>query len=141
MDISDSPKIDQKTRPDPEVAIRAILARILRDCPKERAVIAEDLSALTGRRVTESMLNDLCAISKKSLRVPLSWARAIGEVTGNDDLAFVAMRDSLRQRAELGARAAELYSLLERMASQARSLAEPKRRTRSGKAQKRSGGG
>lgn len=102
MDGVAPPKIEQKTRQAAEAAIRATLARVLKHCGKKRAVIAEELSSLTGTRVTESMLNDLCATSKKGLRVPLSWARAICEVTGTDELAFAAMTDDLRERAELG---------------------------------------
>jgi hypothetical protein len=93
-----------------EAEIHRVLAEVLRAAAagrpgcrgKKRIVIAEELSARVGVKVTESMLNDLCGTTKTNLRFPLSWARAICEITGNDKLAFEAMRDELRESAELG---------------------------------------
>jgi hypothetical protein len=86
-----------------EAEIHRVLAEVLRGCRgKKRVVIAEELSARVGVKVTEGMLNDFCGTTKTNLRFPLSWARAICEITGNDKLAFEAMRDELRESAELG---------------------------------------
>lgn len=98
-----TPKVGQKTRQPAETEIRAALAKVLKQCrTKKRSAIAEELSALVGAPVTEGMLNDLCSTSKKGLRVPLSWVRAICEITGSDELAYLAMTDDLRERAEIG---------------------------------------
>ena len=79
-----------------------VLSKVLRRCRKSRVQIAGEVSAMTGVSVTKGMLDDWCREGKIRLRFPLSLVWAICEITDNDELALVAMRDSLREYAELG---------------------------------------
>src|SRR5487761_366765 len=90
-----------------EREVRGLMARVLKGCKKSRKQVADELTALTRLKVSERMLNDWCSPSRRGLRIPLSLVRAFCEVTESDDLAFMAMSDDLRERAELGARAIE----------------------------------
>ena len=108
--------------------MRQVFAHALRRHDRYR--VAEHLSAMTGLKITERMVNDWCSPSRKTLRIPLSIVRAVCEITEDDALALLAMRANLRERAELGAQAIEAAPLLTRMAKQATALAKVKRQKR-----------
>ncbi|MGH9350874.1 MAG: hypothetical protein ACRD2G_01725 [Terriglobia bacterium] len=95
-----------------------------------RAEIAEQLTKRAGFKVSVHMLNDWCTPSKPGLRFPLSLARAICEITDSDELSFTAMRDSLREQAELGARVVEQRRLAREVADRAAALGESNRQPR-----------
>jgi hypothetical protein len=102
------------------------LARVLRKHRGKRADIARELTKRTGVLVTESMLNDWCS-ETKAVRFPLSLARAICEITRSDEMAYLAMRDDLRERAEIGT---ALRPVLKRWAEQQQSKPRPEPRQR-----------
>jgi hypothetical protein len=113
-----------------EREIRIALARVLRKHRGKRAYVARELTKRTGVLVTESMLNDWCS-ETKSVRFPLSLVRALCEITGSDEMAYLGMRDDLRERAEIGA---VLRPLLKRWVEQQQS--KPSRERQQRKAQR-----
>lgn len=93
------PFMDKNTK---ETALRNLLSRIIRQCPKNRTQIAEELTALTGRRVTVHMLNDFTAESKKGSRFPASLVTPFCEVVGSDELQRHILSPRLRNFLTLG---------------------------------------
>ncbi len=103
----DSPNLPRKfgvgwDGAQPAAAVRRLLVDGLKHCKRRRESIAQELSELVGETVTLSMLNEICRESNNRVRFPLSWARALCEITGDDGLAFAAMPDRLREDAEIG---------------------------------------
>lgn len=86
--------------------------------------MALELKKLTGLPVTKRMLDDWCSPSRKGLRFPLSLARAVCQVTETDDLAFAAMRENLRERAELGGRVLEARVQIRKIAEKIEALTQ-----------------
>jgi hypothetical protein len=70
--------------------IRAILVDAIKLSNKSRIQIAEEMSLLVGRKITERMLNGFTAESKKDCRWPAELDRAFCEVTG--DVRLIASR-------------------------------------------------
>src|SRR5664280_2397452 len=68
---------------DDDVMIRAVLSDTIKHCAKKRIQIAEELSAVVGRQVSEAMLNAYTADSKENHRWPASGTRAFCQVTGD----------------------------------------------------------
>lgn len=66
--------------------IRAILTEVIRACGKSRIQIAEEMSYLVGREVTERMLNGFTAESREDYRWPAELDRAFCTVTGDTRL-------------------------------------------------------
>ncbi len=64
--------------------IRVILGEAIRLCGKSRAQIADEMSFLTGTRVTDVMLNGFSAESRTDIRWPAEFARAFAMATGDD---------------------------------------------------------
>jgi hypothetical protein len=85
-----------------ETEARAVLARVIGKCGVPASEVARRVEASTGLKASARMITDWCRPSREGLRFPLSLARAIFEITGTDDLAFLAMSDDLRERAEIG---------------------------------------
>jgi hypothetical protein len=73
--------------------VRGVLIQSIRKSGKSRAQIAEDISFLSGRDVTEISLNKFTAESRTDYRWPAELDRAFCRATGDDTL--------LRCRAEL----------------------------------------
>lgn len=73
--------------------VRGILIQAIKDCGKSRAQIADEMSFLAGREITERMLNGFTAESREDYRWPAELDRAFCYVTGDNRL--------LRCRAEL----------------------------------------
>lgn len=66
--------------------IRATLTEVIRTCGKSRAQIANEMSYLVGREVTERMLNGFTAESREDYRWPAELDRAFCAVTGDTRL-------------------------------------------------------
>ncbi|WP_148210158.1 hypothetical protein [Candidatus Korobacter versatilis] len=73
--------------------VRGILVDAIRKCGKSRPQIADELTELVGRKITERQLNGFTAESREDFRWPSELDRAFCFVTGDDRL--------LRTRAEL----------------------------------------
>jgi hypothetical protein len=95
---------------DRDRAIRNLIAEIIRSSPQSRDVLADEMSRITGQRITRRMLDDFSALSKRAHRFPLSFVVAFCEITGDDRLQRMALSPRLRKLLELGERklAAEL---------------------------------
>lgn len=78
---------------DDAETIREILTRSIKRCGRTRMAIAEEMSYLLGRAVTEKMLNAFTA-DRDDRRWPAEFDRAFCAVTGDYEL--------LRQRVEHG---------------------------------------
>jgi hypothetical protein len=63
--------------------IRIALTDSIRACGKSRAQIAEEMSYLSGRTVTERMLNGYTAASQEDYQFPADLARAFCTATGD----------------------------------------------------------
>jgi hypothetical protein len=68
---------------DMDHIIRVVLADAMKRCPKKRKQIADEMSHLLGRPVTEAMLNDYTSESHKVRRFPAAWAPAFCRVTSD----------------------------------------------------------
>lgn len=66
--------------------IRSIVADAIRKSSKSRAQIAEEMTYLVGREITERMLNGFTADSRDDYRWPAELDRAFCEATGDDRL-------------------------------------------------------
>ena len=66
--------------------VRSILVDSIRACGKSRIEIADEMSRLLGRKVTERMLNAFTAESKEEHRWPAEFDRAFCAATGDNRL-------------------------------------------------------
>jgi hypothetical protein len=71
---------------DDRAMIRGVLTEVIRGCGKSRAQIADEMSYLAGREVTERMINGFTAESKEDYRWPAELDRAFCVVTGDSRL-------------------------------------------------------
>ena len=98
---------------DDDATIRATLTDSIKRCPKKREVIADEMSYLLGRQISEAMLNAYTADSKENHRWPAAWTRTFCQVTGDWRLMqCVAERAGLRL---IDARQAKLLELAEHL--------------------------
>jgi hypothetical protein len=84
--------------------LRKLLTDIIRDCPKKRLQIAEELSELLGQSVTVHMLNDFTSESKKPARFPALFILPLCQVVGDDRLQRHVMGNRLRMLVEFAER-------------------------------------
>jgi hypothetical protein len=78
---------------DQDHAARTIITRAIHQHPsKKRAQVAEEMSVLVGREITERMLDSWCAETKELHRFPLAFAAAFCQVTNNFDLIDLIVR-------------------------------------------------
>lgn len=78
-----------------EQVFRELITRVLKESGKNRQMIAAELSALTGERITKRMLDDWLAPSKGKVRFPASFIKALCEVTGDDRPARAVLPEPL----------------------------------------------
>jgi hypothetical protein len=71
---------------DDDAITRGILADAIKRSGMSRAQVAEKMSWLTSRKISEGMLFDFTAESKAAHRFPFAWARAFCQVTGDNRL-------------------------------------------------------
>jgi len=97
---------------DLDAALRALLRRIIRNCPKKREQIAEELRA-RGFAVTSHTLNDYTAEGREGKgfgAFPLKLIQAFCEVVGDDRLQRYAAGPRLARAAKIGEDVAEVLS-------------------------------
>lgn len=85
-----------------EQVFRELIARVLKESGRDRKAIAAELSALTGEKITERMLNDWLAPSKGKVRFPASFVKALCEATGDDRAARAALPERLLNLLQIG---------------------------------------
>jgi len=66
--------------------VRSVIVDAMRKCNKSRASIADEMSHLTGTKVTERMLNCYAADSREDARFPQELQRAFCAATGDTRL-------------------------------------------------------
>jgi hypothetical protein len=71
---------------DHDLKLRTLFADILYRCPKSRDQIADEMSAITGRKITKQMLDGYAAPSKEAARFPAAFTPAFCKATGDDRL-------------------------------------------------------
>jgi hypothetical protein len=71
---------------DDSALVRGVIAQAIRRCGKSRAQLAEEISFLFGREVTEISLNKFTAESRSDYRWPAELDRAFCEATGDNTL-------------------------------------------------------
>jgi hypothetical protein len=77
--------------------VRSIISDSIRLSKKSRETIAEEMSCLTGDRVTLRMLNSYSSAAAEPHRFPVQYARAFCQVTGDWRLlSCIAERSGLR---------------------------------------------
>jgi hypothetical protein len=69
---------------DDSQMVREALARAIRKCHKSRAQLADEITRLTGRKLTEIVLNKFTAGSRTDYRWPAELDRAFAVATGDD---------------------------------------------------------
>ncbi|RJF94840.1 hypothetical protein D3874_03225 [Oleomonas cavernae] len=70
----------------------AALARAIKDCPLSRAEIAARMSDLTGKAITEAMLNSWTSKAHDGWRFPFEFAPAFEVATGSQCLQLLLAR-------------------------------------------------
>ncbi len=80
--------------------VQAIVASALKQAPVSRIQAAEEVSRLSGERITLHMLNDFTA--KGKTRFPLYLVGFFSEAVGDDRLQRFAMGPRFLEMAELG---------------------------------------
>ncbi len=100
----------KKSRPDftkpivtkHELNLRKLLALIIHDCRKSRTAIAEDMEAISGFKVTVSMLNLWTAPSRAETRFPAVLVDSFCEATADDRLRRFLLGSQLCGILEVG---------------------------------------
>jgi len=101
------PKIGNHEQLNQDTALRLLLTKVLRSCPKSRDEICDEISARLNQHITIHMLNDWTSEAKKPARFPASLVEAFCEVTGNDAVQRYLLGVRLRELLGLGERTAE----------------------------------
>ncbi len=97
-----APLFTQLPASEHDLAIRQLLALIIRDCAKSRAQIADAMEAISGLKVTVSMLNLWTAPSRVETRFPCVFVHPFCEATGDDRLRRFLLGPRLRGLLEVG---------------------------------------
>lgn len=71
---------------DDSAVVRGVLVQAIRKCGKSRAQLAEEISFLSGREMSEISLNKITAESRTDYRWPAELDRAFCHATGDDTL-------------------------------------------------------
>lgn len=76
-----------------EAYLRERVSDALKRCSKRltREQVAQELTTITGHKITKRMLDDWATPSKKGLRVPAFLIKPLCEITLSDDLAMSVM--------------------------------------------------
>ena len=76
-----------------EASLREHVSNALKACSKRinREQVAQELTTMTGHKITKTMLDDWATPSKKGLRVPAFLIKPLCEITNSDDLAVSVM--------------------------------------------------
>lgn len=74
--------------------------------------MAVEISALTGERITERMVNDWLAPSKAKVRFPASFVPALCEVLGDTRIARLMLPEGLKAALAAGENLTESLALL-----------------------------
>jgi hypothetical protein len=111
------PENADKIGNDSDGQLRRLITQVIRDCPKKRVVLAEEMTKLLDFSVTTHMLNDFTCEGKKRSRFPAAFIAAFCEATSDDRLQRFAAGKRLAKMIRLGENVAEM-------------LAEDKRKTR-----------
>jgi hypothetical protein len=72
-----------------DAIIRGLLAEAIKNCPKKRSQIADELTTSVGVKISEAMLNAYTSDSHNRYRWPLAWTCAFCQVTGDNRLVAV----------------------------------------------------
>jgi hypothetical protein len=87
---------------DADTDLRKLITEIIRQCPKKREQIAEEMSSLTGQRITVHMLNALTSESNRWSRFPAIWLETFSTVVGTDRLERYVISKRNRDVLEFG---------------------------------------
>ncbi|MDQ5987989.1 MAG: hypothetical protein CSYNP_03742 [Syntrophus sp. SKADARSKE-3] len=92
--------------------LRHLISETLKNCKKDRFAIAGEMSRLTGREITKSMLDSWSAESRTEWRFPFEFATAFEVATGTYILTeFLARRRGLKVYGGKAIYAAEIGNL------------------------------
>ncbi len=108
--------------------LRELLSKLIKQSPKKRPQIAEEMSKHTGQQISLSMLNDWTSEYHKTARFPAVFIEAFCEVVGSDVLQRHVMGARLRGVVEL--REEQLTWFTESLRAE---LQKPQRRPKSAK--------
>jgi hypothetical protein len=92
-----------------EALIRRTLSEAIRDCPKSRERIAEELSALVKSPVTARSLDNYTAESRPGYRLPAVWVIPFCRVVGNYSLLRAVLGSHISRVLSLGERQIEAH--------------------------------
>ena len=76
--------------------LRTLLSKLIRQSPKKRLQIAEEMTERTGQKISEDMLNDWTSECHKAARFPAAFIMAFCEVMDSDVLQRHVMGARLR---------------------------------------------
>ena len=72
-------------------SVKAAVNHALRQCGLSRDVVAEEVSRLTGHKITKHQINNWAAQGKEDRPVPLNVLAALIQITGDHSLAEAAL--------------------------------------------------
>lgn len=103
----------------PDSDLRQLLGEAIKQSGKKRPQIAEEMTALTGARITEHMLNDFTSKSKCAARFPAAFVKAFCHVVGSPSLQISLADDETLTLGlmKLGHRVGECRALVAEIAS------------------------
>ena len=120
------PKMKEKigTTSAPDEALRSLITRIIKESGKSRTDIAEKLSVHVGQPISQPMLDDWTAESKKRARFPACFVQAFSEVTEDDQLQRHLLSERLLDLLAIGESVAEAAGSLKRAQDAVASIVE-----------------
>jgi len=82
-----------RTPDSTEARLREYVSDALKHCSRRitREQVAQELTTITGHKITKRMLDDWATPSKKGLRVPAFLVKPLCEITGHNDLAMAVV--------------------------------------------------
>ena len=103
----DRPNIDEKIGLQ-DSELRKLLSKLIKQSGRKRSVIAEEISALSGLSISESMLNDWTSEYHKSARFPAFLIESFCRAVENDQLQRSLVSRRFRELIRLGEEAERL---------------------------------
>lgn len=92
--------------------LRHLISETLKNCPKDRFTVAAEMSRLTGKEISKTMLDSWSAESREAWRFPYEFSPAFEVATGTYVLTeFMARKRSCKVYAGEDLYAAELGKL------------------------------
>jgi hypothetical protein len=103
------PKIALSEFADADQDIRRALSAAIRNCPKSREVIAEELSVAIGNPLKTRSLDNYTAESRTDYRFPAAWVAPFCEIVNDNSILWMVLGPRLTRILRLGEQQIEAH--------------------------------